>query len=140
MDDDEMLIPNEKHERWIERSVLRAVKKAQNKRAWAERTAWMVAWLVEHRTAGKQEHSLRGRSRMRKSVMDGRWTEIAWHPEGFILSGNRGLKTPWIAMRLTHPMWADRPKRDRYVWWNWNTVLKLICTASRSPVTQRFAQ
>jgi hypothetical protein len=48
------------------------------------------------------------------------WIEIARHPKGFVLSKRYGLKHPWVNLRITHPDWVGRPKKDRAVFMIWN--------------------
>ena len=69
------------------------------------------------------------------------WTDIATHPEGFVLSicETSRLKKPWVSIRLTRLEWADRRKKDRYVWLEWNASSKQLKPCSNSPTTVEFA-
>ena len=68
-----------------------------------------------------------------------RWTEIAQHPQGYLLATHEELKVPWTALRLAHPMWAGQPKRDRYVWLLWNVDEQKLSTSSQSATTTEFS-
>jgi hypothetical protein len=70
--------------------------------------------------------------------MSERWSEIAQHPEGFVLSTHVEMKPPWVALRLAHPQWVDHRKQHRFVWLNWSHSAQCIRTASKSPVTMEF--
>jgi hypothetical protein len=67
-----------------------------------------------------------------------RWRELACHPRGFVLATHAELKAPWVALRLTHPDWAERHKKHRFVWLNWNRAIQQVRPASKSPVTVQF--
>jgi hypothetical protein len=69
-----------------------------------------------------------------------RWTDIAWHPQGYVLSTHFDLKPPWFAVRLTHPDWAQRRKIDRYVWLKWHSGTRRVGPASNSPVSRQFVE
>lgn len=69
-----------------------------------------------------------------------KWTDLAAHPEGFVLSicETSRLKKPWISIRLTRLEWADRRKKDRYVWLVWNASSGQLRPHSNSPTTVEF--
>jgi hypothetical protein len=72
--------------------------------------------------------------------MSNRWLEIAWHPNGYVLSNcTEGLRAPWASLRLAHPDWAGHRKRDRFVWLKWNTSKQRLFGASQSTTTTQFA-
>lgn len=68
-----------------------------------------------------------------------RWRVIACHPRGFVLSTHAELKVPWVALRLTHPEWAERRKKYRFAWLNWNRTTQRLKPASKSPVSVQFS-
>jgi hypothetical protein len=72
--------------------------------------------------------------------MSDRWIEVAWHPDGYVLSDcTEEMRAPWVMLRLAHPDWAGYRKRDRFVWLQWNTAKRRLFGRSRSPTTTQFA-
>ena len=119
-DGDPMLKPDPAHEAWIEKTISkRTRKKTMNP---------------------DPEGGIKAPRRQYMKSIEDRWVEIAWHPDGFVLSASWSLKEPWVTLRLAHPDWAERPKKDRYVWLVWNADTRQLKSASCSRVTQDFAQ
>jgi hypothetical protein len=71
--------------------------------------------------------------------MSDRWVEVAWHPDGFVLSDcTEAPRPPWSNHKLAHADWADRQKRHRFVWLKWNARTRRLFGGSQSPATTQF--
>jgi hypothetical protein len=68
-----------------------------------------------------------------------RWTDVAAHPDGFVVATCTEVKDPWLLVRVAHQEWAQRRKKDRYVWLVWNRASRQLYPASKSPTTLGFS-